>query len=93
MFPCKYLYSTRQLDELFARRIIKRIHKRHLRQVEPYLDPDSRPYKKMLGLMEKDLNVTSLRYQKLDDMIKATGLPRKDLCTYCWTGQEPEKRR
>jgi amidophosphoribosyltransferase len=92
MFPCKFLYSTRQLDELFARRIIKRIHGRHMQRVEPYLDPTSRQYKKMLRLMEKDLNVTSLRYQTLNDMIKATGLSKKNLCTYCWTGAEPEKK-
>jgi amidophosphoribosyltransferase len=91
MFPCKFLYSTRQLDELFARRIIKRIHGKHIKNIGPYLDPGSKPYKKMLALMEKDLNVTSLRYQLLDDMLGATGLPKKSLCTYCWTGREPEK--
>jgi amidophosphoribosyltransferase len=88
MFPCKYLYSTRQLDELFARRIIKSIHGKHIANVDPYLDPDSKDYKKMLSLMEKDLNVTTLRYQRLEDMIKATGLPEGSLCTYCWTGKE-----
>ncbi|MCK4396453.1 amidophosphoribosyltransferase [candidate division WOR-3 bacterium] len=88
MFPCKFLYSTRQLDELFARRIIKRMHGEHIKNVDPYLDPDSREYDKMLKNMEKDLNVTSLRYQILEDMISATGLPEESLCTYCWTGKE-----
>ncbi|MCK4452985.1 amidophosphoribosyltransferase, partial [candidate division WOR-3 bacterium] len=37
MFPCKFLYSTRQLDELFARRIIKRMHGEHIKNVDPYL--------------------------------------------------------
>jgi amidophosphoribosyltransferase len=88
MFPCKFLYSTRQLDELFARRIIKKIHGKHIEDVEPYLDPSSKQYKKMLKLMEKDLNVTTLRYQRLEDMVGATGLPKDNLCTYCWTGKE-----
>ncbi|MGB3480267.1 MAG: amidophosphoribosyltransferase [bacterium] len=88
MYPCKYLYSTRQLDELFARRILKRMFGKHIKNIEPYLDPDSKPYKKMLKLMEKNLNVTSLRYQRLEDMLSATGLPAKRLCTYCWTGKE-----
>jgi amidophosphoribosyltransferase len=90
MFPCKYLYSTRALDELFARRIIKAIHGKHIDEIEPYLDPDSKPYQKMLELMEKDLNVTTLRYQRLEDMIKGTGLSQESLCTYCWTGREVE---
>ncbi len=87
MFPCKFLYSTRQLDELFARRIIKQFHGRHLDDVEPYLDLHSDEYKKMITAMENDLNVTSLRYQTLEDMMTATGLPAKNLCTYCWTGK------
>lgn len=88
MFPCKFLYSTRKLDELFARRILKRMYGKHIKAIESYLDPDSKAYKKMLKNMEKDLNVTSLRYQRLDDMISATGLPERSLCTYCWTGKE-----
>ena len=91
MFPCKYLYSTRQLDELFARRIIKGIHGKHIDTVDAYIDVESGEYKKMIGLMEKELNVTSLRFQRLDDMLSATGLPKESLCTYCWTGKETAK--
>lgn len=87
MFPCKYLYSTRQLDELFARRILKDFHGKHIENIEPYLDPQSKEYKKMIKAMEKDLNVTSLRYQRLEDMLAQTGLPAESLCTYCWTGK------
>jgi amidophosphoribosyltransferase len=86
MFPCKYLYSTRQLDELFARRILKGFHGKHTENVDPYLDIDSKEYKRMIEAMERDLNVTSLRFQRLEDMIAATNLPADNLCTYCWTG-------
>ncbi len=88
MFPCKYLFSTRKIDELFARRIIKKIHGKHIENVEPYLDPDSRQYSLMIKEMEKDLNVSSLKYQRLEDMLKATGLDENNFCTYCWTGKE-----
>ena len=88
MYPCKYLYSTRRLDELFARRVLKRMFGKHIKNIGSYLDPDSKPYKKMLKLMEKDLNVTSLRYQRLEDLLSATDLSAKRLCTYCWTGKE-----
>jgi len=91
MYPCKFLYSTRRLDELFARRIIKNMHGKHIDDIGQYLDPDSSQYKKMIKQMEKDLHVTTLRYQRLEDMIQATGLPKENLCTYCWTGEEPEK--
>jgi len=88
MFPCKFLFSTRKIDELFARRIIKRMHGKHIEDLDPYLDPDSKEYSLMIKEMEKDLNATSLKYQRLEDMIKATGLGKDNLCTYCWTGRE-----
>jgi amidophosphoribosyltransferase len=87
MFPCKFLYSTRQLDELFARRIIKQFHGKHVDDVAAYLDTDSNEYHKMIKAMEEDLNVTSLRYQRIEDMMATTGLPAESLCTYCWTGK------
>lgn len=86
MFPCKFLFSTRTLDELFARRILKQIYGKHIQEVDSYLDPDSKKYKKMIKVMEKDLHLTSLKYQRREDMISATGLPEESLCTYCWTG-------
>lgn len=92
MFPCKYLYSTRAYDELFARRIIKQIHGKHIKDIEPYLDPESKPYSKMLELMQRDLNVSTLRFQLLEDMISATELGEENLCTYCWTGKEVKSR-
>ena len=88
MFPCKFVFSTRAIEELFARRVLKKMHGRHIQDVEPYLDTDSKQYKEMIKAMEKDLNVNSLRYQRLEDMLFATGLPRESLCTYCWTGKE-----
>jgi amidophosphoribosyltransferase len=88
MFPCKYLFSTRKIDELLARRTIKKMHGRHIDALSPYLDPESKEYAKMIKEMEKDLNATSLKYQRLEDMLKATNLGEENLCTYCWTGKE-----
>ena len=40
----------------------------------------------MVDVIRQKLNLTSLRYQRIDDMVEAIGLPREKLCTYCWTG-------
>ena len=32
------------------------------------------------------LNLTTLKYQQLPDMVEAIGLPKEKLCTYCWDG-------
>ena len=89
MFPCKFNLSTRSIHELAARRAIKSIEGADIQNVEEYIDPNSEKYKKMVKWIEKDLGVTTLRYQTADDMVKAVGLPKENLCLYCWTGKYP----
>jgi len=43
----------------------------------------------MIQWVARDLGVTTLRYQTIDDMVGAIGLPREKLCLYCWNGQCP----
>ena len=89
MFPCKFNYSTRTLQELAARRAIKTIEGKDTGDVKAYLDEASAEYKKMVDWIAKDLGATTLKFQKLSDMIKAIGLPENKLCVYCWTGRCP----
>ncbi|MFH1354900.1 MAG: amidophosphoribosyltransferase [Candidatus Omnitrophota bacterium] len=89
MFPCKFNYSTRSIKELAARRAIKALEGRDLEDISPYLDENSPKYKKMVQWIAKDLGVSTLKYQKLSDMVKAVGLSNDKLCLYCWTGREP----
>ncbi|MFA5361726.1 MAG: amidophosphoribosyltransferase [Candidatus Omnitrophota bacterium] len=91
MFPCRFNYSTRTIHELAARRAIKALEGKEPDDITPYLDEKSPQYKKMVGWIAKDIGVMTLKYQSLNDMIKAIGMPRQDICLYCWTGQEPEK--
>lgn len=88
MFPCKYNFSTRTRGELVARRAIKDLEKKEINDVGEYIDDRSPEYGKMVSWIAKDLGITSLKYQKLDDMIEAIGLPKEKLCLYCWTGKE-----
>jgi amidophosphoribosyltransferase len=91
MFPCKFNYSTRSSEELVARRAIKSIEGREPKSLCKYLDENSKEYKKMVDWINKDLGATTLKYQKLSDMIKAIGLAKEKLCLYCWTGKAPKK--
>ena len=34
--------------------------------------------------------MTSLKYQKLEELVKAIGVPQEKLCTYCWNGCDVE---
>jgi amidophosphoribosyltransferase len=91
MFPCIYNLSTRSISELAARKAIKDIEGKEIDDVSEYLDPKSDKYKKMIKWIEKDLDIDSLRYQLIDDMVNAIGLPKEKLCLYCWTGKGFQK--
>jgi amidophosphoribosyltransferase len=41
----------------------------------------------MVEWIRKDLGISTLQYQRLEDMIEAVGLPKEKLCLYCWTGE------
>ena len=86
MYPCIFLSSTRRIDELAARRAIRTLEGSDIEDVSAYLDSDSPKYQQMVEWIEQDLDVTSLRYQLLDDMVEAIGLPKENLCLHCWRG-------
>ena len=56
--------------------------------MKDYVDPESQGYQEMVEHIGKQLNFTSLRYHRLDDMIESVGIAKEKLCTYCWDGQE-----
>jgi amidophosphoribosyltransferase len=89
MFPCKFCLSTRTTGELIARRAIRELEGKNIDDVSAYFDDTTPQYRKMVAWICKDMDVTTLRYQTIEDMVAAIGLPRKKLCLYCWNGKEP----
>jgi len=92
MFPCKFCLSTRSIHELAARRAIKALEGNDIEDVSEYIDNNTEKYKKMVDWITRDLTLTTLRYQTVDDMVKAIGLPKEKLCLYCWTGVCPQSK-
>jgi len=41
----------------------------------------------MVERIRNQLNLTSLKYQTLPDLVEAIGLPKERVCTYCWDAQ------
>jgi len=91
MYPCKFNYSTRSIKELAARKAIKALEGKDIKNVRRYLDEDSAEHRKMVEWIRRDLGATTLKYQRLGDMISAIGLPKDKVCLFCWTGREPKK--
>ena len=91
MFPCRFCLSTRSIEELAARKAIRAIEGHDIDDISEYLDRKSDKYKMMVKWIADDLKVTTLRFQTLEDTLKAIGLPKTKLCQYCWTGKCPSK--
>ncbi|MFC1677088.1 amidophosphoribosyltransferase [Planctomycetota bacterium] len=91
MFPCKFNLSTRSIHELAARKAIHSLEGHDIKDVSEYVDHNSDKYKKMVDWIARDLGVTTLRYQTMDDMVKAVGRSKENLCMYCWNGDCPKQ--
>ncbi len=87
MFPCSFASSTRSKAELASRRAIRAIEGADIENIEGYLDHRSDKYREMVEWIRRDLNVTSLKYLHIEDMIEAIGLTEDQLCLCCWRGR------
>lgn len=92
LFGCKYINFSRSTSEmeLIARRVIAKEEGDNVERsiLTDYANPDSDRYHKMLEEINKQMGFTSLRYNRLDDMLEAVGIDKDNLCTYCWDGRE-----
>ncbi len=87
IYPCPYLnFSTsRSTLDLAGRKAIYDIEGLEEDEViGRYADPDTRQSTDMADYIREKLGLTSLKYQRLEDMISAIGLAREKLCTHCW---------
>ena len=92
LYGCKYLNFSRSSSEmdLITRRVIDRLENGNVTDevLQEYADPESEKYETMVEEIRKELNFTSLRFNRLDDMLESVGIDKCKLCTYCWDGKE-----
>lgn len=92
LYSCKYLNFSRSTSEmdLITRRVIGRLENGQVTEeiLKEYADPESERYERMVEEIRKELNFTTLRFNRIDDMLDAVGIDRCKLCTYCWNGKE-----
>ena len=91
LYGCKYLNFSRSKSDLdlITRRIIREWEgDNDVNVLDEYADPNSDCYAAMLEEIRKRQNFTSLRYHRLDDLIKSIGIDACQVCTYCFNGVE-----
>ena len=89
LYPCRFINFSRSKNEydLITRRFV-RGHEGEGADIAKYVDPEGEPYRAMVEFIRGKLNLSSLAFQTVDDLVKAIGLPKDRLCTYCWTGED-----
>ena len=90
VYACKFLNFSQSRSELdlAGRKAIHQIEGTADKFPYEYTDPDSEEHAAMVERIRERLRLTSLKYQRLPDLVEAIGLPKKRLCTYCWDGVE-----
>jgi amidophosphoribosyltransferase len=87
-YPCEFLNFSRSRKtlELATRTAISQLEGTEDVDLKKYSDPDTNEYRNMVEQIRQNLGLTSLKYQKLDNLVEAIGLPKEKLCTHCWDG-------
>jgi amidophosphoribosyltransferase len=86
---CRYLNFSRSKSEmdLAARRAVRELEGDATARLDEYADCATVKHAAMVERIRLRLGLTTLKYQRLPDMIAAIGLPREKLCTFCWNGE------
>ncbi len=87
-FTCEFLNFSRSKSnlDLAAHTAVKELEGREDFDISEYTDIHNGKHKAMVEQIRKRLGLTSLMYQKLEDLIKAISLPKEKVCTHCWDG-------
>ncbi len=91
MYGCKYLSFSRSTSDmdLISRRVIVELEgEEGLNHIEEYADGNTPRGKAMRKAICDKFHFASLGFQTVDGVVKAIGIDKCKLCTYCWNGKE-----
>ena len=88
IYPCEFLnFSTsRSTLDLAGRKAIMKVESSEDNSIDEYAIAGTEKNREMTERIRQQLKLTSLKYQKIEDLIEAIGLPKDKLCTHCWDG-------
>ena len=88
VYGCPFVnFTSSKSDlELITRRVIQDFEGDPEKNLEKYSDVNSPEYHRMVDEIAHRLGITSLRFNKIDNLVKAIGLPKERICTHCFDG-------
>jgi amidophosphoribosyltransferase len=86
--PCEFInFSTsRSTLDLAGRKAIQNLEGAEGVHLDEYAAAGSARNLAMIENIRRRLRLTTLKYQRLEDLVAAIGLPKEKLCTHCWDG-------
>ncbi|MDH6313393.1 amidophosphoribosyltransferase [Parabacteroides sp. PFB2-10] len=88
LHSCPFLGFTASKSsmELIARRIIQELEGDASKDLDKYATTGSEQYHTMIDCIRRKLNITTLKFNTIEDLIASIGLPRECVCTHCYDG-------
>ncbi len=88
IYPCEFLNfsQSRSTLDLAGRQAILELEGRDSKNLDQYANPGTPENEAMVEKIRQRLSLTSLKFQKMADLVDAIGLPKEKLCTHCWDG-------
>ena len=69
---------------------IRRLEGDDSKDLELYRQTGTPQYERLVDEMRRELHITTLKFNSLENLVAAIGLPKADLCTHCWDGSGEE---
>jgi amidophosphoribosyltransferase len=88
IYPCEFINfsASRSTLDLAGRKAIHELAGGEPPDLSVYARAGSDPNLAMIDGIRRRLRLTTLKYQRLEDLVAAIGLPKEKLCTHCWDG-------
>ena len=88
VYGCNFLnFSASKTElELITRRVIKELEGDSTKNLELYCDTTTKQYANMVEVIRKHLGVDTLKFNSLQTICDAVGLPKERVCTHCFDG-------
>ena len=88
IYACPFVgfSASKNALELITRRIIKELEGDENKNLEKYATTGSPEYEKMVSIIAKRFGLSSLKFNTIETLIEAIGLPKCKVCTHCFDG-------
>lgn len=88
IYGCPFVGFTRQKSpmELLTRRIIKEFEGDENKNLEKYTTTGTPEYNALVEKIREHFQIDSLKFNTIENLIEAIGLPKCKVCTHCFDG-------